>query len=75
MKKNNPLFLRFECQILGFLVSFFFLDLASTEASSGTIALKVIDSTFLVDTVRGKPRMWFASVVVASPFRIGFTPT
>ena len=54
LKKNNPLFMRFECQIIRFLLPTSDLDLASTEASFNTIALEVIESTLCVDTVREK---------------------
>ena len=68
LKKNNPLLLRFECQILGFWFLPSDLDLASTEASFDTISLEVIIYTLFVDTIRGKPRAWFASLAAASPF-------
>ena len=37
-------------------------DLASTGTLYKTVALKVVSSTLRVDTVKGKPRTWFASV-------------
>ena len=74
MKKKNPLFLRFECQILGFWLPDSDLDLASTEASFEIVSLEVIGSTLRVDTIRGKQRTWFVSIAAASPFEIGFTP-
>ena len=46
--------------------------LASTKASFDIIALEVIGSTFYVDTIRGKPRTWFASVIVAPVFQSVF---
>ena len=47
------------------------LDLAIIEASSKTVALEVIGYTLHVDTVRDKPRTWFALIAAASPFGIG----
>ena len=47
---------------LGFLASSSDRDLASTGTLSVTIALEVVGSTLPVDTVRGEPRTWFASV-------------
>ena len=41
------------------------LDLASTETSSETVALEVINSTIRVDTIRGESRTLFASVFAA----------
>ena len=49
------------------------LDLTSTGTSSETFSLELIGSTLRVDTIRGKPRTWFASVVVISPFGLSFT--
>ena len=46
----------------GFLASYLCRDLASTGTLSETIALEVVGSTLRVDTIRGKPRTWFASV-------------
>ena len=37
-------------------------DLASTRTLFKTVALEVVGSTLRVDTVRGEPRTWFASV-------------
>ena len=36
--------------------------LASIGTISETVALEVVDSTLRVDTVRGEPKTWFASV-------------
>ena len=46
----------------GFLASSLDRDLVSTGTLSETIALEVIGFTLRVDTIRGKPRTWFASV-------------
>ena len=46
----------------GFLASSLDRGLASTETHSETVALEVVGFTLRVDTVRGKPRTWFASV-------------
>ena len=40
-------------------------DLASTGTHSETVALEVVGSTLHVDTVRGEPRTWFASIKAA----------
>ena len=45
-----------------FLASSLDRDLASTGTLSETIALEVVGFTLHVDTVRGEPRTWFASV-------------
>ena len=58
-------------QLLLVRLGFFFrlpssdLGLAITMTSFDTIILEFIGSTLRVDTVRGKPRMWFASVFAA----------
>ena len=46
----------------GFLAPSSDRDLASTGNLSETIALEVVGSTLHVDTVRGEPRTWIASV-------------
>ena len=46
----------------GFLASSLDRDLASIGTLSETVALKVVGFTLRVDTVRGEPRTWFASV-------------
>ena len=48
------------------LASLFDRDLASTGTSSETATL---ESTLCVDTVRGEPRTWLASVFAASTIR------
>ena len=40
-------------------------DLDSTEPSSETVTLEIIGSTLRMDTVKGKPRTWFALVFAA----------
>ena len=51
-----------EIKRLGFLASSLDRDLASTGTLSESIALEVVGSTLHVDTVRGRPRTWFASI-------------
>ena len=46
----------------GFLASSSDQDLASTGTLSETVTLEVIGFTPRVDTIRGEPRTWFASV-------------
>ena len=46
----------------GFLASSSDRVLASTEIFSETVTLEVVGFTLHVDTVRGEPRTWFASV-------------
>ena len=46
----------------GFLASSSDRVLASTETISETVALDVVGSTLRVDTIRGEPRTWFASI-------------
>ena len=46
----------------GFLASSLDRDLANTRTLSETVALEVFGFTLCVDTVRGKPMTWFASV-------------
>ena len=46
----------------GFLASSLDQDLASTRTFYETIVLEVVGFTLRVDTVRGEPRTWFASV-------------
>ena len=45
-----------------FLASSSDRDLASIRTLSETFSLEVVDFTLRVDTVRGEPRTWFASV-------------
>ena len=51
-----------EIERPGFLASSSDRDLASTGALSETVALEVVGFTLRVDTVRGGPRTWFASI-------------
>ena len=51
-----------EIERPGFLASSSNRDLACTGTLSESVALEVVDSTLCVDTVRGEPRTWFASV-------------
>ena len=51
-----------EFERLGFFVSSSDRDLASTGTLSETVALDVVSFTLRVDTVRGEPKTWFASV-------------
>ena len=39
--------------------------MASIGTSSETVALEVVGSSLLVNTVRGEPRTWFTSVFAA----------
>ena len=45
-----------------FLASSSDRDLASTGTLSETVDLEVVGSTLHVDTVRGEPNTWFASI-------------
>ena len=51
-----------EIERLGFLASSSDRDLASTGTLSKTVALEVVGFTLRVDTIRGGPRTWFATV-------------
>ena len=51
-----------EFERLGFLASSLDRDLASTRTLSKTITLEVVRFTLRVDTIKGEPRTWFASV-------------
>ena len=51
-----------EIERPGFFASSSDRDLASIGTLSETVALEVVGFTLRVDTVRGEPRTWFASV-------------
>ena len=51
-----------EFEIRGFLASSLDRNLASSETIFETVALEVVSFTLHVNTVRGEPRTWFASV-------------
>ena len=67
MRKKSILFSHLQEGVLeferpGFLASSLDWDLTSTETLSEVVALEVVGFTLRVDTVRGEPRTWFASV-------------
>ena len=51
-----------EIERPGFFASSSDRDLASTRTLSETVALEVVGFTLRVNTIRGEPRTWFASV-------------